>query len=160
MTMHAPVCGFNHGFLQQLGERLRPTGGIDRMATMLRKKAIRRSVSFAALVALLLCQAAWAAGWPARHFAGGAEGAAVVAFGGCHDLSGTGLPDNAAPSPCDSAQLPSDAFKVPLFASLALGTPIAFLTGAPTDPPLIDFELAHPSGAPPPARLLYCKLLN
>ena len=127
---------------------------------MLRKKAIRTSVSFAALVALLLCQAAWAASWPAWHFAGGAAGAGVVASGGCHDLSGTGLPDNAAPSPCDSAQLPSDGFKVTAFAPLVLATPIAFLTVVATDSQSVDFELAHPSAAPPPARLLYCKLLN
>jgi hypothetical protein len=65
MAIHAPACGFNHECCGKLVVRLRPTGGIDRMAAMLRKKAIRTYFSFAALVALLLCQAAWAASWPA-----------------------------------------------------------------------------------------------
>ena len=116
----------------------------------------RRSVvSLLAIFALLMCQAAWAAHTPSRHFAAGG-----VAAAGCHSTGDTDAPQTAALSPCESAQAPSDAFKLPPVVLAALPSTAAFVSEPSGRCEWSRLKLAPPAGAPPPLRLLHCKLRN
>ena len=141
---------------------MRVREGAASMMTMPTRRAARSAISLIAMVALLLCQAVWAGILPPGRLAVGmshtfeAEAAAPT----CHNLGGTDVPGNAAPSPCDSAQLPSDEVKLPVFAAGALVVAIAMSIASEPETPSHRVELVHPAGVPPPLRLLHCRFRN
>ena len=132
------------------------------MMTMPTRRAARSAISLIAMVALLLCQAVWAGILPPGRLAVGmshtfeAEAAAPT----CHNLGGTDVPGNAAPSPCDSAQLPSDEVKPPVVASAVMIVASLLLFAPESEALHHRIELAHPAGVPPPLRLLHCRFRN
>jgi len=126
---------------------------------MLMKKSTRTAISVLALFSLLLCQATWAGALATQRLAATASGVLGLAPS-CHDLGSSNVPDNAAPSPCDSAQLPGDSHKISVFDSSAPAVPIAIVDPAESDSGRVEPEFIHRAGAPPPLRLLLCKLLN
>jgi hypothetical protein len=123
------------------------------------RKAARSAIAFIAVIALLFCQAVWAGMLaPERLAVGmsrtfGIEAAAPT----CHDLDGSDLPGNAAPSPCDSAQLPSDELKPPVWAPAVMVVASGLHFAPESDSLPLRVERAPPAGVPPPLRLLHCR---
>ena len=132
------------------------------MMIMPTRNAARSAISLIAVLALLFCQAVWAGMLASERLAVGMSHAFGVeaAAPTCHDLGGTDLPLNAAPSPCDSAQLPSDEVRVPAFAAGALVVALAMSVASESEAPPHRVELAHPAGVPPHLRLLHCRFRN
>jgi hypothetical protein len=131
------------------------------MSGMPNRKGVRSAISVIAVAALLFCQAAWAGmRAPERLSAALGQASSAVAAASCHDPGGGDVPENAAPSPCDSAQLPSEGAKAPLLAPVVLDSRFVMrIASLPALPP-VAVELAHPAGIPPPPRLLYCTFRN
>ena len=125
---------------------------------MLLRKTGRAVTAMLAIVALLLCEAAWATHAYGRY--AGQFGAAVPATGGCHSPDGPNSPDSATPSPCESAQAPSDFFHIPpvTLAAIFSSVPLAAEPCAAHD--RRGVALTPLAGAPPPLHLLHCRLRN
>jgi hypothetical protein len=109
-----------------------------------------------ATLALLLCQAA------GLVHARTVEQLEIQANApACHSVSREhGNPGKALHIPCDSAQSVGETFKLPAVTPALLGFILAFTaawTPVTTTPPVL--HLVH-AGAPPPPRLLHCRLLN
>ena len=141
---------------------MRAPQGTASMMIMPTRNAARSAISLIAVVALLFCQAVWAGVLPSERLAVGMSHAfgVEVAAPTCHDLGGTDVPGNAALSPCDSGQLPSDEVKLPVFAAGALVVAIAMSIASAPETPSHRVELVHPAGVPPPLRLLHCRFRN
>ena len=130
------------------------------MTAMPIRKFARTTISLIAALALLFCQAAWAGmRAPERLAAAAGPASAAAAASSCHDLGTGDVPDNAAPSPCDSAQVASESHTPAVLAPVALG-PVAFRAETAGEPRQFRFDRTQRSGAPPPVRLLLCKLLH
>lgn len=121
----------------------------------------RSSKSVVALLTgalLLLCQTVLAArGCQAEVAHAGVAAGALP----CHIAAAGGdVPDGSPPTPCDSAKAVGDTFK-PAFAAAA-DLPVLSI---PAHEPQRTFQSFLPrlalatSGAPPPLRLLHCRLL-
>jgi hypothetical protein len=131
------------------------------MIAMPIRKAARSAVSIIAIGALLLCQAAWAGmRAPERLMAAIGQVSNAPAAASCHDLGGSDTPQHAAPSPCESAQLPSDDSKMPVLAPMVLDVLYALHLAPLHESPPADIQLARPAGLPPPLRLLHCRFRN
>ena len=108
-----------------------------------------------AIATLLFCQVVWAT--QGQHIAGASVPSGVVS-GGCHSSMGD-EPQQAAPTLCDSAQAPSDDFKVASIRLVAL-QPSAVVPFEPRQHAQIGaVSFAPLAGAPPPLHLLHCRLL-
>ena len=121
-------------------------------------KSTRAIVALVALVSLLACQAVWSSHASARLFA--ATGAAAITPVGCHSAGDPVVPEHSAPRPCDSAQAPSDAYKLPILSFVALPIPAVAVEVPVPELRLAGLDLRPLAGAPPPVRLLHCKFLN
>jgi hypothetical protein len=131
------------------------------MVTMPTRKVARNTIAILTVAALLLCQAAWAGmRAPERLMAAMGQASSSAAAASCHDLGGGGTPEQAAPSPCESAQLPSDDIKLPVFAPAALDLLFVLPAAPAPEPALLAIHPAHPAGVPPPLRLLHCRFRN
>lgn len=130
------------------------------MTVMPKRRAARSAISLIAVVALLLCQATWAGMRAPQRMALGMHAAGFTLAPSCHDLGDSDVPANAAPSPCDSAQLPSDEIKPPVFAAAALDVAFVVFSAPERHSWPARVELAHPAGVPPPLRLLHCRFRN
>ena len=121
-------------------------------------KSTRAIVALIAIFSLLACQAAWASHVSSWYFAAVDEAAGAVI--GCHGPGDTDIPENVGSSPCESAQAPSDAFKVPP-AVLAALTDATLCTAHESRAPLeISTGIPAVAGAPPPLHLLHCRFLK
>lgn len=118
----------------------------------------RAIVAMLALFTLLLCEAAWATHAYARYAA--TSGAAMPAGGGCHVPDGPAAPDGAMPTPCESAQAPSDFFHLPPVTLTAMFVSVASPTAACAACDRPGVALTPLAGAPPPLRLLHCRFRN
>jgi hypothetical protein len=141
---------------------LRAPDGAASMIAMPTRTITRSAISLIAVTALLLCQAASWAGMraPERLSVGTSLAAIAGAARSCHDLGGSDVPGNAAPCPCDSAQLPSGEVKFPVFAAAVLDVSFVLHIAPERELPPLEVELAHPPGVPPPLRLLHCRFRN
>ena len=120
-------------------------------------KSARIAVALFAVLALIVCEGAWATHAYGRYVAVN-PGASVPA--GCHMSGDSDVPDSAALSPCDSAQAPSDFFHLPAVTLAVVA--VSFIVPAAAGPACSprDTALRPLSGAPPPLHLLHCRLRN
>jgi hypothetical protein len=127
------------------------------MQRMKRGRSTRAVVALLTAALLLLCQSAAAA----RACQVGAVSEDVAAGAApCHLASDGELPHQSRPSPCDSAQPASDTFK----PTVSLAADLPALTAPVRQPAKIVESFScivapGASGAPPPLRLLHCRLL-
>ena len=109
-----------------------------------------------AIATLLFCQAVWDTHGQQIVGAGMATG---VVSAGCHSSMGDEL-QQAAPTPCDSAQAPSDDFKVAAISLVALQLSAVLPFEPRRHAQVGPVSFAPLAGAPPPLHLLHCRLLN
>ncbi|MGZ9066515.1 MAG: hypothetical protein ACXW2I_14435 [Burkholderiales bacterium] len=125
------------------------------MCAMLKRRRSRSLVSLLAVLALLVCQAAAVTQARPLQTVDG-----IDASVGCHPVgSHEGDSGKTSHTPCDSAQTVGDYLKIQaagaavLPPSLAINAPMAALACTRAPPVAL-------AGAPPPLRLLHCRLRN
>ena len=116
---------------------------------------MRSAVAIFTIATLLFCQALWAS----QVYAVFSVTSAGMSGTGCHAAVGDEQTDHATPTPCDSAQMPSDTFQSPPLALAALPTSAFSFVETGRASQSGGVSSAPRAGAPPP-RLLHCRFLN